>query len=285
MDLGGRTILVTGANSGLGYETAKGLMQRGATVGMLCRSRERGERALEELRGATGETTSFVVPMDLARFASIREGIAALPEGALHGLVHNAGLLPEEREESAEGYELTFAVHVIGPYLLTRALEDRLRRVGDPGRVVWVSSGGMYFKRLSVEDLDWTRRRYDGVAAYAQTKRQQVVLAEELAGRAPREEWVVHSTHPGWADTPGVQSSIPGFHKLTRKILRTPAEGADTTVWLAAAQQPLESTGEFWFDRQPRSPYMLPNTRESRSDRDALLERCEAAWTRFTAES
>jgi NAD(P)-dependent dehydrogenase (short-subunit alcohol dehydrogenase family) len=113
------------------------------------------------------------------------------------------------------------------------------------------------------------RRRYDGVVAYAETKRAQVVLAEMWADELEGDGVVVNSMHPGWADTPGVQSSIPRFRRVTRAILRTPAQGADTIVWLAASDAAGELTGEFVFDRKPRLKHLSDDT-GSDADRRAL---------------
>jgi hypothetical protein len=142
---------------------------------------------------------------------------------------------------------------------------------------MFVASGGMYTQRLSLDDSEWQRRPYDGVAAYAQTKRMQVVLAELLAEELPRARITVSSMHPGWADTPAVRSSLPRFWKTMQRRLRTPAEGADTVIWLAASAAARGRSGRFWFDRRPRSTHLLPWTRESRADRDALLALCRAA--------
>jgi NAD(P)-dependent dehydrogenase (short-subunit alcohol dehydrogenase family) len=198
-----------------------------------------------------------------------------LAERPVDVLVHNAGVLPAERSETADGLELALATHVAGPFLLTRLLEPALAAARG-ARVIFVSSGGMYTRRLQVRDPNWTRRRrYDGVVAYAETKRAQVVLAELLAERLRGAGVVVHSMHPGWADTPAVRSSLPGFHRATRAILRSPAEGADTVVWLAASERAGLSTGRFFFDREPRRTHWLPGTRERARDRERLLELCE----------
>jgi NAD(P)-dependent dehydrogenase (short-subunit alcohol dehydrogenase family) len=140
----------------------------------------------------------------------------------------------------------------------------------------------MYTRRLNLEDPNWIRRDYDGVVAYAETKRAQVVLsglwAEELRGSSV----VVNAMHPGWADTPAVRSSLPRFYRLTRHILRTPAEGADTVVWLAACPRARDWTGRFFFDRQARSAHLLPFTRESDEDGRALWKQCEHHCTEPT---
>jgi NAD(P)-dependent dehydrogenase (short-subunit alcohol dehydrogenase family) len=274
VDLSGRRALVTGANSGIGFETALGLADLGAEVVLLCRSEGRGGKAAEEIRARTGSRRVSVEALDVSDLAMVREVGARLASSRVDVLVHNAGVLPDERGETKDGLELTFATHVAGPHLLTRLLRPALER-SDDARVIWVSSGGMYTRRLNLADPQWQRRRYDGVTAYAETKRAQVVLAElwaeKLAGTSVR----VSSMHPGWADTPAVASSLPRFRQLTQAILRTPAEGADTVLWLAASPAARDASGRFYFDRAPRRTHLLPGTRESAADRRALWKLCE----------
>ncbi|WP_308284445.1 dehydrogenase [Pseudonocardia oceani] len=188
---------------------------------------------------------------------------------AVRLVVHDAGLLPPGRRTTAQGHELTPATHVLGPHLLTRLLAGPL---GEPGgRVLWVASGGMYAQRLRFDEPD----PYDGTTAYARTKRMQVVLsglwAHELRGRVD-----AHAVHPGWADTPGPASSLPGFGRLLGPLLRTAEQGADTAVWLAAAPADVAGTGRFWHDRRPRPEHYVPWTREIAADRAELWARAES---------
>jgi NAD(P)-dependent dehydrogenase (short-subunit alcohol dehydrogenase family) len=274
VDLSGRRCLVTGANSGIGYETALALADLGAEVVLLCRSRERGEQAAQQIREQAGNRRVFLELLDVSDLGSIRAAAARLSSQPVDVLVHNAGVLPEERMETGDGLELTFATNVVGPFLLTRLLQGNLENSPD-GRVIWVSSGGMYTRRLNLEDPKWTERDYDGVIAYAETKRAQVVLSELWAEALRGSSVIVSAMHPGWADTPSVKKSLPRFHRITRRILRTPAEGADTVVWLAACPRARQSTGRFFFDRDERRTHLLPFTRESEEDRRALWELCE----------
>lgn len=271
VDLSPRRCLVTGANQGLGFEAALGLADLGAETVLLCRDAARGEEAAARIREQTGNPRVFAVRLDVSDLADVRAVAATLAAGPIDVLVHNAGLLPAERTLTADGIERTMATHVVGPHLLTTLLRPALAR---GARIVWVSSGGMYTKKLSLEDWNWEARPYDGVAAYAQTKRMQVVLSELWAARLGRSARV-NAMHPGWADTGGVRTSIPRFHQITQSILRTPAEGADTIVWLAASAAAGKRTGEFFLDRKPRATHVLPLTRESESDRRALWELCE----------
>lgn len=276
VDLAGRRCLVTGANSGIGFETALALADLGAEVVLLCRSRERGEAAAERIREQTGSARVSVTECDVSRLSSVRAAAGALGERPVDALIHNAGVLPEERTLTEDGLELAFATHVAGPFLLTRTLRGALEKSQD-ARVVWVSSGGMYTRRLSLDDPSWEEREYDGVIAYAETKRAQVVLAELFAEELRGTNVVVNSMHPGWADTPSVETSLPTFHRLTRPFLRTPAEGADTVVWLAASPRAAQWTRCFFFDRAIRRTHLLPLTRESEAQRSELWRRCEEA--------
>ncbi len=191
----------------------------------------------------------------------------------LRALVHNAGILPPERAETDDGHELTVATHVLGPHLLTAELRPLLA-ADSPARVVFVSSGGMYTQPLRIDDPEFQLGDYDGTIAYARTKRMQVVLAELWAKRLGDEGIVVHAMHPGWANTPGITDSLPRFARVVGPILRSADEGADTAVWLLAADEPARRTGLFWHDRLPRPTSYLPFTRTSEHDAERLWDYC-----------
>ena len=270
--LAGRVCLVTGASSGLGLAASAGLARLGASLRMLVRDAGRGEEARRWIAGETGNDDVRCELVDISLRRSVHACAERLLAGGepVHVLVHNAGVLPPERRETTEGLELTFATNVLGPHLLTRLLRERLV-ASAPARVIFVSSGGMYLRRLDVDDLQSRRGEFDGPMAYARSKRAEVVLAErwgqELAGTGV----VVHSMHPGWADTPGIKGSLPGFERVMRPLLRTPEQGADTIVWLAAADEPARTTGRFWCDRQdPLDARLGPHARDRRGARAAL---------------
>lgn len=273
--LDGKHAVVTGANSGLGLAAARALAGLGARVTLLCRNKERAEGAVARIVRETGNTQVAYRSMDLSDLDSVRDVGRELGHDTVDILIHNAGLLLDERLETADGLELAFATHVIGPHVLTDMLADALERA-EQGRVVWVSSGGMYTRKLTLEDPQWVNRDYDGVVAYAETKRAQVVLSElwseRLRGRGVR----VNAMHPGWADTPGVVRSLPGFQRLMRPFLRDADQGADTVVWLAASEAAGRHSGKFFFDRRERSTYLLPFTRETAQERSALLKLCDS---------
>lgn len=279
--LAGRVALVTGASSGLGEATAAGLARLGAAVHLLVRNADRGEQARSRIRELVPGAELTVEVCDVGELAQVRrfcaEFAARVP--ALDVLVHNAGLMPPRRTETSEGNELTLAVHVLGPHLMTGLLTGPLAagatRSGTDSRVLVVASGGMYAQPLQVEDLQYTRGDYGGTSAYARTKRMQVVLAglwaRELAGTGV----TVHALHPGWAATPGVTGSMPGFDRVVGPLLRTPAQGADTAVWLAAAPPRTVGTGRFWHDRAPRPAHYFRWTRETGADQEKFWEQVE----------
>jgi NAD(P)-dependent dehydrogenase (short-subunit alcohol dehydrogenase family) len=275
VDLSGRRMVITGATSGLGFAAARALAARGAELVLLCRDAKRGADAAHRISAETGSTRLSVVLADLASLESVAVAASELRRRPVDALIHNAGLLPSERIETADGLELTFATHVAAPFLLTMMLRSALRDAPTGARVVWVSSGGMYARRLNLDDPQWTARKYDGVVAYAETKRAQVVLAELWAEELATDGVTVSSMHPGWADTPGVASSIPRFRAITRGFLRTPDQGADTIVWLAASDAAARVGGGFFFDRRARLTHWLPSTRESEPERRALWQLCE----------
>lgn len=268
VSLSGRVALVTGANSGIGREISRQLAQRGARVYALCRNASRGANAVNALvREGVGDVRLQVV--DLAVQRSIRAFAAAFDEPVVDMLVHNAGALLDTRTLSAEGYEVTAATHLWGPHLLTALMQPRLR-AAQQARVIWVSSGGMYAKGLRLEQLGATEGPYDGVSAYAQAKRAQVVLSELWAAHLADTSITVNAMHPGWVDTPGVARALPRFYRRLGSRLRTVAQGADTAVWMAVAPSLAHVRGRFFFDRKARKTHLLPFTRERQRTRDAL---------------
>ncbi len=273
VDLTGKRCLVTGANSGLGRAAAHALAHLGAEVWLLCRSEERGKVAEHDIREATGNPRVRLELLDLASRSSILAFADRLGETPVDVLVNNAGVLPDRRLETEDGWELTWATNVAGPFLLTSKLLPNL--LGASGaRVVNVSSGGMYSQQLDLRDIHWRNKSFDGVAAYAQTKRAEVILTELWAERFPDRDIVFNSMHPGWADTPGVSSSLPRFWRFTKNRLRNPRQGADTIIWLAACERIVGESGKFWFDRRPVSTHLLKRTRERSGDRQRLWDLC-----------
>jgi dehydrogenase/reductase SDR family member 12 len=260
--LDGKTVIVTGATSGIGYAAAVALARRGAAVHFLARDRDRAERARRSIAAASGAASISYGLADLQDLNSVRAFARQFraDHDRLDVLIHNAGTIHAEFSIGQAGIELTVAGQVIAPFLLNRLLMPALL-VAAPSRVITVSSGGMYTQRLDPAILQLPASRYRGVTAYAKAKRAQVALSREWARRFAGTGVAFHAMHPGWVDTPGMAAALPGFRRLTRPILLTPEQGADTIVWLATMPPERLGSGRFWHDRRPRPEHLLPWTR------------------------
>ncbi len=260
--MSGREVLLTGATSGLGRAAAEAMVGLGAQLTIVGRDRDRTQAAAQALtKGGGPEAHPVAVAIaDMGDLAAVRRMLAEYRAGhdRLDVLVHNAGAMADSHTLTAEGFEATYASQVLGPHVLTCGLLDLLRAGEDP-RVVTVSSGGMYAEKLDPTHMQMQAAGYDGVRAYARAKRAQVAMTQQWAARFPLPVGF-HSMHPGWADTPGVQESLPTFRRVTGPLLRTPAEGADTIVWLSAVRPIPAPSGTFWLDRRPRGTVRVPGT-------------------------
>lgn len=271
--LNGKVCVVTGATRGLGFATAAALKELGGTVEIVGRDRERTERAAAKLAEFTARSAPGVRIADVGEIGQMAALAAELRDAheRIDVLIHNAGAIVTPRAETSDGLEAIWAMMVAGPHVLTRLLGDRLEN----GRVIWVTSGGMYTQRLHLDDVGMEQEQFDGVVQYARAKRAQVDLVAEYAERGlPAPGAVSVAVHPGWAETPGVEESLPTFNRIMGPVLRTPEQGSDTAVWLAATGEPLRDGG-LYFDRRPRSVGRLPGTVTSAADRDRLWQLAE----------
>lgn len=269
--LSGQAVLVTGPTSGLGLAATEAIAALGARVILVGRRPDRLAELRDDLVRTHGEDRFPIVVADMAALDSVRAAVARIlaSEPRLDVVVDNAGAIFPERTESPDGIEATLATMVVGPFALIGGLLPLLRRTGH-SRVIAVTSGGMYAQPLDLEDLEWMSQAYQGTRAYARAKRAQVALIREWARRIPASEVTFTAMHPGWADTPGLSASLPAFRNLMTPILRTPAEGADTIVWLATAASPPVAPGRLYLDRRARPFDRLPSTRLTASERRRL---------------
>jgi dehydrogenase/reductase SDR family member 12 len=263
--LKGKVVVITGATSGLGLDAVHSMAAMGATIVMIVRNGAKADLVCAEIRKNTPHSDVRFFVADTGDLVALRRAAEEIQAQfpVVDVLIHNAGALDDQRQESPQGTELTVASQVVGPFLLTSLLLNSLRAASH-ARILWVSSGGMYSEPLSVDALEMPADNYNGVTAYARSKRAQVTLCEMMAARLAADGIVVHAMHPGWADTPGVARSLPTFRRIVGPLLRTPAEGADTLVWLATdIGEPLKQNGQFWLDRRPRPIHRMPGTRRS----------------------
>ena len=262
LDGTGETIVLTGATSGIGLAAARRLADADATLVILGRNPEKTERVRADL--ADGGADVSCVIADMGDLDQVRRVSAEILDRhpRIDALLHNAGALSAERRDNNAGIELTVASQVVGPFLMTHLLSPALSAAG--GRVITMSSGGMYTSPLRVAGLQMSEGDYGGSEQYARAKRAQVTLNEMWPDRSPEPGISFHSVHPGWADTPGVEEALPTFRRIVGPALRTPDQGADTMVWLALAPDLGEApNGSFWLDRAPRRIHRLPSTRRS----------------------
>lgn len=268
-DLSGRTVVITGATGGLGLATARQLAAMGARVAVVGRDQAKLDTVIRE---NGGNLTGYRAELSLLEEVRRLGGEILESEPSIDVLINNVGVLLPDREMTEEGLEKTFAINLAGHFLLTNLLTPRIIESA-PARIINVTSGGMYSEKIRPDDLQFDDDPYRGTASYARTKRAQVVLTEMWAERLQGNGVVVHSMHPGWAGTDGVAESLPTFNKVMKPLLRTPEEGADTIVWLAAACEPAQSTGRFWFDRREAPTHLTDSTRESAKERMELWRR------------
>jgi len=273
VDCAGRHYMVTGSNSGLGLSVATSVAAKGGTVHMVCRNVEAAEKAKEGIVAATGNDKVHVHHLDLSKTADVFTFAEKFSEnpGKLDVLVNNAGCMINTRTVTEDGkLEKNFATNTLGTYCLTEALLPLIKSSSE-GRVVTVSSGGMLVSRLDLSDLQ-SEKTFDGTMAYSQQKRHQVILSRLWSQQHPTVHW--SSVHPGWADTPAVRSSMPGFHAKMGDRLRSTEQGADTIAWLALARpDPARASGLFWQDRAAVSEHLpLACTRAKEAEEAQLVE-------------
>ncbi|KAM6978251.1 dehydrogenase/reductase SDR family member 12 [Tautogolabrus adspersus] len=271
VNLSGRSFMITGANSGIGKATAQEIANRGGTVHMVCRNKGRADAAKEEIVEKSKNQDVHVHVVDMSSARQVWTFALNFSESnTLHVLINNAGCMVNQRELTEEGLEKNFATNTLGTYILTTALIPALEKVED-ARVVTVSSGGMLTQKLNADDLQFEKGTFDGTMAYAQNKRQQVILTERWA--AEHKKIHFSSMHPGWADTPAVQTSMPSFHAKMQSKLRTEAMGADTAVWLAMSAAAIKQpSGLFFQDRKAVATHLpLAYSRSTPQDEQKLL--------------
>jgi NAD(P)-dependent dehydrogenase (short-subunit alcohol dehydrogenase family) len=250
--------LVTGANTGIGFEIARGLARTSARVVLACRDPIKGEAARKKI----ADDVDLLI-VDLASQRSIRSAVQEFSAkyNVLDVLVNNAGVAVPSRRESVDGIELTFATNVLGYYLLTALLLDSLRRAS-AGRIVNVASKMAY--GLDLDDVEFKRRRYDASTAYAQSKQADRMLTWDLASQLEGTSVTANAMSPGAVNTALLQALAPGFRGIS------PAQGADTAIWLATSPDLKGVSGRFWSDRREQ-----PCQFRSERDERALWSLCE----------
>ncbi len=276
----GKKVILTGGTSGIGKAAAFKLAEKSAFLTIIARNRKKAKSVQQQIIEKTGNPNIDFLIADLSLMRDIKDVSKKIQRSKkqIDFLINNAGALFNERKNTSEGLEQTFATDLFGIFYLTQSLKDFMNK---GGRIINVSSGGMYTQKINVDDLENKSDEYNGAKAYARAKRGIVILTGLWAEKFNNKGVTVHSMHPGWVDTPGIEKSLPGFHALVKNILRTPEQGADTIVWLTTSKQGGQCSGLFWLDRRPHETVIFPGTGESIVERQALWKKLNEMLSKF----
>jgi NAD(P)-dependent dehydrogenase (short-subunit alcohol dehydrogenase family) len=267
MSMHGRVVVVTGANSGIGLETAVGVAALEATTVLACRNRAKAEAAAREVTQRTWNDDVHVVSLDLADLVSVRGAAEEVLSrwDRLDVLVNNAGGTWSERTLTAQGFEYTFGVNHLGHFYLTNLLLDRLR-AGAPSRIVNVTSVGHHFARhgMRFEDLQ-SEKGYEAMEAYTRSKLANMLFTRELAKRLAGTGVTANAVHPGPVRSGfGMDGDLTGFMGLGMRLVRpfeiSPKRGARTSIYLATSPEVATKTGMYWVRSKPG--HMSRNARD-----------------------
>lgn len=284
LSLENKVVVLTGGTSGIGLAGAGIFAKLGATLVLVARDKDKTDGVIKTIQAESGHPAIHSVIGDLGSLDDVRH-IAEELAGrfpVIDVLIHNAGALYNERRRAANGTDLSVELMVSAPFLLNGLLlpqlngKDRAPSHG-AGRVLTMSSGGMYTEGLHTDTLQMPDESYQGARQYARAKRAQVILNELWAGKINPASTVFHALHPGWVSTPGITDALPGFSKILTSVglLRSPQTGADTMVWLSANENAGQCSGLFWHDRAIRRIDMTRKTKVA----DTALERKKLwAW-------
>jgi NAD(P)-dependent dehydrogenase (short-subunit alcohol dehydrogenase family) len=258
----GRTCLVTGANSGIGKETALGLARMGARVVLVCRNQQKGESALADIQRQTGSSRLDLLIADMSSFGSVR-GLAPQVQQRypqFDVLINNAGAAVRSRTLSADGIEMTVAGNYLGAALLTSLLLDLLKSSA-PSRIVNVSSEAQRNSRLDLNDLQFEKRKYNPLAAYGQSKLLMNAFTFELARRLEGTGVTVNCLHPGVVATNIWPADAPWFVKLLvgamKPFMLNSKQGAKVSLYLATSPDVANVSGQYFVKSRPASSNSL----------------------------
>ncbi len=262
----GQCWLITGANAGLGKAMMHAAVSSGADVIAVARNAEKLDAAIAELPTQRADrVTPLIADMSLQIDTQKLLDSLIATDKSIDVLQNNVGVLLNEHTVTSEGREKSFVTNILSHFLLTEGLLEQ-GKFAKSAVIVNMSSGGMYNVPLTYKLLNnLDPAKYNGKVAYGFAKRAQLALSQYWNEQYCENGLRVYTTHPGWARTPGVKSSLPLFWKLQNLILRTPAQGADTALWLCAERPEVSRDEEvIWFDRKPRPTHLFAHTRTPR---------------------
>jgi retinol dehydrogenase 12 len=255
----GKTVIVTGANTGIGLETAAGLAEKGARVVLTARDMKKGAAAIDEIKERTPDADVEVMALDLSSLASVRSFARdfAARHPKLDVLINNAGLVLDTRALTEDGFESTFQINHLGPFLLTNLLLPNLEAAA-PARIVNVASSAHRGSKLDFDDLQ-NENGYRSMKVYGRSKLSNILFTRELARRLEGTGVTANSLHPGTVRTGfGRDGDVSGLFafgiKLIAPFIKSPAQGAGTSIHVASAPELENVSGEFFVNSRVSKP-------------------------------
>ena len=259
-------VLITGGSTGMGKATAAQLAKTGATVVILCRNKERGEKALADIKTESGNNDIDLFICDLGNMANIRKFVKEFKAKytKLNVLINNAGVILPKRHETSDGYELQFGVNYLGSFILTNLLLDTIEN-SSPARIINVSSGAHKVGKIHFQDIN-LKKNYNLIKAYSQSKLCNILFSYELSERLKGSEVTVNCLHPGAVATEMGINRKTGFGvtitQMLKPFFQTPLEGASTAIYLATSEEVLDITGKYFYKKKPIKSSKLSYNKE-----------------------
>jgi dehydrogenase/reductase SDR family protein 12 len=272
-DFSGQHWVVTGANAGIGQAIMRTATAAGASVVAVARSADKLAAAVNDLPDESAARVTQVIA-DMSLQSETERMLQRLIEDGrrIDVLMNNVGVLLNEHELTAEGREKSFVTNLLSHFQLTEGLMEA-GMFADEATIVNMSSGGMYNVPRSIKGLNTPDpKRYSGKIAYGFHKRAQVALTNYWNRKYGDRGLRCYVTHPGWSKTPGVRFSLPTFWKIQNVLLRTPLQGGDTALWLAAERPEIGDEEVIWFDRKPRETHIFEHTRKPLCSEEELVD-------------
>jgi len=249
----GKICMITGANSGIGKATALGLAEMGAKIVMVCRNKERGETAQQEITGKTGNKNIDLLVCDLSSQEQIHKLVSEFKQKYqnLHVLINNAGIVLSKRQLSIDGIEMNFAVNYLAPFLLTNLLIDVLKKSA-PSRIINVSSGVHKMASMDFDDLQGENKKYGAFKNYGVSKLAITLFTYELSRRLEGTGVTVNAIHPGVVRS-NLGRDQPAFSRAFQKtFFKSPKKGAATSIYLASSPDVEGITGKYFVSKEPK---------------------------------
>lgn len=263
--LEGKVCLITGANSGIGKETALALAKMNGTIVLLCRNKQRGEEAQKEIIEQSGNKNVDLLACDLSSQDQIYKFVSEFKTkyDNLHVLINNAGVMLKNRHLSVDGVEMNFAVHVLGPFLLTNLLLDILKKSA-PSRIINVTSAAHKRAKIDFEDLQSENKKYRLFTIYGISKLAEMLFTYELSRKLEGTSVTANAVHPGVVATNLGRDQSKFSQWFARKFFKSPEEGAETSIYLASSPDVEGITGKYFAKKEP-----IPSSEESYDEKYA----------------